>query len=291
MAILSHRGICVSDLEASTRFYKEALGFLDHADHGVVEGEQMARAMGLDDVRAKIRQLRHPDGPVIGLMQFLEPEATGKRERRSTLQYGLVHLSFYVDDIDAEVAKVVAAGGHAFDHTRAASSDDMEMYYCTDPDGVRIELMKATGVAPRFSHSGICVEDIDRSIAFYEELGFELSDNYLLDGGFDWLAKIMEAPGIRLRAQMIQDSAGNMIELLKVFEPDCIGPRERQPINRFGLTHLAFMAPEADTLTDRLASLGGTAYGDEHVDMGMVELFQLSDPDGVRLELVKPVAD
>jgi predicted enzyme related to lactoylglutathione lyase len=58
-------------------------------------------------------------------------------------QYGLTHLAFYVDDIDAVAASVVANGGRAYPHTRGKFENGVEIMYCTDPDGARVELMKA----------------------------------------------------------------------------------------------------------------------------------------------------
>ena len=140
---LSHRGLCVSDLERSAAFYREALDFADYQDHGVVEGADMEKTMQLPGVRLRAKMLRRADGPVIELLHFLSPDATGPRERRSTLQYGLVHLSFYVDDIDAAARRIASAGGQVCEETRAHyAENNTTRLYCTDPDGVRIELMR-----------------------------------------------------------------------------------------------------------------------------------------------------
>lgn len=288
MVSLSHRGICVSDLDASARFYREALGFVDHQDYGVVSGPDMDRTMQLSDVRLRATMLKHPDGPVIELLHFLNPPASGPRERRSTLEHGLVHLSFRVDDIDSAAARLTAAGGTVHEHTRAHSAEnDATLLYCTDPDGVRIELMKLAGLAAGFSHSGTCVPDIDRSMAYYRALGFEPAENHVLDQGYDWLDTINEVEGIKLRAQMMRDSAGNTIELLEVFEPATFGSRERKPLNRFGLTHLAFRDDDPGAMATKLAERGGYFIEDAHVRTPTIELMQGADPDGVRIELMR----
>lgn len=287
---LSHRGICVSDLERSEAFYRQALDFADYQDHGVVEGPDMEKTMQLPGVRLRAKMLRHPDGPVIELLYFISPEATGPREIRSTLQYGLVHMSFYVDDIDVAAQRITDAGGRVWEETRAHyAENNTTLLYCTDPDGVRIELMKAPGVEPRFSHSGICIEDIDASMAYYATLGFSPADNYVLDQGLPWLGVINGVPGIKLRAQMMRDAEGNTIELLKVFEPACFGSRERQPLNRFGLTHLAWWDDEMERTVDDLTSRGGYFIEEAHVRTAQIELQQGADPDGVRIELMRLV--
>lgn len=290
MPRLSHRGICVSDLEASLRFYQEALGFEPYQDHGIIEGPDMEKTMEIPGVRLRAVMLKRPDGPVIELLHFLEPQATGPREKRSTLQYGLVHISFYVDDIDAWAKRIADAGGTVHEHTRAHFEyNDTTLIYCTDPDGVRVELMKSPGEVERFSHGGICVDDVDVAIKYYEALGFTPAENYVLDEGYDWLGVINEVPGIKLRAQMMRDSAGNTIELLKVFEPDCFGSRERQPLNRFGLTHLAFWDDDPETTVAALSERGGYFVEAAHVTTPVIELMHGADPNGVRIELMRPV--
>ena len=288
MPRLSHRGICVSDLAASERFYRDALDFAPHQDYGVVEGPDMAQTMQLADVRVRCKMLVHRDGPVIELLHFLAPPAFGPRERRSTLQYGLVHLSFYVDDIDAAARRIEAAGGSVHRHTRAHYEEGRTtLLYCSDPDGVRIELMHSEGVPARFSHSGICVDDIDVSLRYYRALGFEPAENYILDAGYPWLATINEVEGIKLRAQMIRDSEGNTLELLKVFEPASFGPRERRALNQLGLTHLAFWDESIDSTVEALSELGGFFVEDAHVRTPTIELQHGADPDGVRIELMR----
>lgn len=290
MVRLSHRGVCVSDIAASERFYREALGFEPYQDHGVVEGPDMEKTMQIPGVRVRAVMLKRPDGPVIELLQFLEPAATGSREKRSTLQYGLVHISFYVDDIDAWAARIADAGGTVYEETRAHfAANDTTMLYCTDPDGVRVELMKSPGEGERFSHSGICVNDIDVALNYYQTLGFFPAENYVLDQGFDWLAVINEVPGIKLRAQMVRDSAGNTIELLKVLEPASFGSRERQPLNRFGLTHIAFWDEDPATTAAALTERGGYFVEEAHVTTPVIELMHGADPDGVRIELMRAI--
>lgn len=291
MIRLSHRGICVSDIKASTRFYQEALGFEPYQDHGVIEGPDMEKTMEIPGVRLRAVMLKRPDGPVIELLQFLQPPATGPREKRSTLQYGLVHISFYVDDIDTWATRIARAGGTVHEETRAHFDvTDTTLLYCTDPDGVRVELMHSPGEVERFSHSGICVDDIDVALAYYQALGFSPAENYVLDQGFDWLGVINEVPGIKLRAQMVRDSAGNTIELLKVLEPASFGSRERQPLNRFGLTHIAFWDDEPAATAAILSERGSYFVEDAHVTTPTIELMHGADPNGVRIELMRLVS-
>ena len=286
----SHRGICISDMARSERFYREALGFVDYQDHGMIAGPEMSKTTQLPDVVFACKMLRLADGPVIELLEFQNPKAFGPRERRSILQYGLVHLSFYVDDIDASAQRILAAGGQVFDETRAEAPGGVTLLYCTDPDGIRIELMHHADVPARFSHNGICVQDIDLSLKYYEALGFEPAENYLLDQGFDWLGTITEVPDIKLRAQMISDKDGNVIELLKAIAPASFGSLERRALNQYGLTHLAFWDDNPDGTAQALTLRGGHFVAEAHIETPQIELQHGADPDGVRIELMRLVA-
>jgi catechol 2,3-dioxygenase-like lactoylglutathione lyase family enzyme len=141
----SHFGICVSDLERSVRFYCDALGFERAESHAI--GNAFAPLMDLAEV-AVTSQFIRKGSATIELLGFDEPTAFGDRGRRALNQLGLTHLSFRVDDLEATAARVVALGGTVVETSRTtielgpgAGSGSLEFVYCTDPDGVRIELM------------------------------------------------------------------------------------------------------------------------------------------------------
>jgi lactoylglutathione lyase len=138
----SHFGICVSDLDRSLRFYCEGLGFEPTAQHQV--GEEFARLMEIDGVAVRSQFLRR-DGLSVELLYYDAPGHVGEPVRRPVNQLGLTHLNFRVDDVDAVAERLRALGGAVLDHTRTTFSPEMDFVYCTDPDGVRIELMKLPG--------------------------------------------------------------------------------------------------------------------------------------------------
>jgi catechol 2,3-dioxygenase-like lactoylglutathione lyase family enzyme len=288
---LSNRTICVKDIEASEKFYCDALGFEPVLNHAASEHQDLAAACALPSVKLHAKILKRPDGPSVQLIQFIEPLAEGPRERRSTLEFGLVHISFYVDDIDIWADRITAQGGTVYEHTRAYfEGNDTTLIYCTDPDGTRVELMISPGEAERFSHGGICVDDIEASMRFYEALGFGEAENYVLDAGFDWLGVVNEVPGIKLRAQMMRNADGDTIELLKVFEPQCFGSRERQPINRFGLRYLEFNVDDAGSAVANLVAAGGKLDEVDDAVFGDRIVKDVIDHNGVRVKLKQLLA-
>jgi catechol 2,3-dioxygenase-like lactoylglutathione lyase family enzyme len=137
----SHLGICVSDLDVSVRFYRDGLGFEPVASHRI--GGEFACLMELDGVALESQMLSR-DGVTIELLGFSHPESFGARSRRPLNQLGLTHLSLRVDDIESVATTIERLGGEVVRTTRTcieAGSSRLEFVYCTDPDGVRIELM------------------------------------------------------------------------------------------------------------------------------------------------------
>jgi len=138
---VSHIGICVSDLDASLRFYCEGLGFEEVASHEV--GEEFAALMEVEGVRLRSRMITK-DGVTLELLGFDAPGVTGDGGRRPMNRLGLTHLSLRVDDVEGTAATVEALGGAVVRTTRttfAFGDTTLDFLYCTDPDGVRIELM------------------------------------------------------------------------------------------------------------------------------------------------------
>jgi glyoxylase I family protein len=142
----SHIGICVRDLEVSTRFYTEVLGFqelftVDFDDEFVATMERRGRFTS--------RMLRRNDLR-IELLWWADGQTTGDSARKSMNSIGLTHLAFRVDTIDElnEIAR--RAGGHAWPDTLSTVSGlgigggTVQNVYLTDPDGTRIECMTGT---------------------------------------------------------------------------------------------------------------------------------------------------
>ena len=139
----SHVGVCCTDLERSTRFYTEVLGFRvlftvelgpEVAATMEVEGRFLSRVLARDELRLE-------------LLQWLDPAPEGDGSRRSMRGLGLTHLAFRVDTVDELWEVAARAGGAAHLQTlsrlvgQGVGGGDAELVYLTDPDGVRIELM------------------------------------------------------------------------------------------------------------------------------------------------------
>ena len=145
----SHVGVCCSDLDRSTRFYCEALGFRELFT--VELGPEVAATMEIDG-RFRSRMLARDDLR-LELLHWLEPPAHGDGGRRPMDELGMTHLCFRVDDVDeldVIAAAATAAGGAVHPATRSVQDGlgvgggPVKTMYLTDPDGVRVEVMSGT---------------------------------------------------------------------------------------------------------------------------------------------------
>ena len=141
----SHFGICVRDLERSLRFYCDGLGFEKAESHAI--GPEFARLMDLDDVSVTTQFIRRGT-TAIELLAFADPAPLGDGTRRPVHRLGLTHLSFRVQDLEATLQRLVDLGGAVVESSRTTielGGTALQFVYCTDPDGVRVELMDLGG--------------------------------------------------------------------------------------------------------------------------------------------------
>jgi|SRR6478672_2938424 catechol 2,3-dioxygenase-like lactoylglutathione lyase family enzyme len=142
MAVYSHTGQCVRDLDRARAFYTEVLGFEEVMDLDV-SGSQSAKLLRLPDpVGLRAVYLRR-DGFVLELLAFTEPAPLDVRDRPLT-EPGLTHISIGVDDLDATCTAVIAHGGEVLDETRLANA-----VFVRDCEGQLVELLAGDGFARR----------------------------------------------------------------------------------------------------------------------------------------------
>ncbi len=140
-------------------------------------------------------------------------------------------------------------------------------------------------------HFGVCVSDLERSVRFYRDgLGFEEAGALEIFG--DPIATLVEMPDLEMRAQYL-DRDGVRIELLHYPTTGTRGPAEARPMNQLGLTHFAVRVDDLDETIAKLLPLGAhvlehTRVYDSTFDAHLV---YITDPDGIRLELIQTEND
>jgi glyoxylase I family protein len=137
----------------------------------------------------------------------------------------------------------------------------------------------------RFSHFGICVSDLERSVRFYSEaFGFEPTMRHDIGDEFGTL---MEVPGVRLTSQFMERD-GHTLELLSYASPGVTGDGGRRAMNALGLTHLSFRVGDIDEAAARVEALGGAVHSGTRTTFSPdLDFVYCTDPDGTRIELMR----
>lgn len=142
--LVTHTGICVSDLDRARSFYTEVLGF-EEVGTLLISGETVDALLSLADVDVEAVYVER-DGVRLELLHFRSPGHRGEARPRPMNLLGLTHLSLRVTDLDAMCARVEAAGGGVLRETLQSNPGrNSRFVMATDPDGTRLELIEAPG--------------------------------------------------------------------------------------------------------------------------------------------------
>lgn len=142
----------------------------------------------------------------------------------------------------------------------------------------------------RIFHVNICVRDMERSIGFYEKLGFKKVNDFTLDD-----PSVGDALGLNARKlrgvfmRLGDDENAPVLDLVQFIDP----PPQGEPypsLNNIGICRIAFSVDDIDTAYEKLQEMKVqfvaplkkiTGLGDAQV--GVV---CFKDPDGTVLELL-----
>jgi catechol 2,3-dioxygenase-like lactoylglutathione lyase family enzyme len=144
-------------------------------------------------------------------------------------------------------------------------------------------------VSLTYSHFGICVSDLERSLRFYcDGLGFTPSSSFDVGPEFGTL---MEIEGVQVESRFLRRD-GLSVELLHYLAPGHVGEAVRRPVNQLGLTHLCFKVDDVDVAAEAVATHGGTVLTHTRTtfdggDAGPMDFVYCTDPDGTRIELMR----
>jgi glyoxylase I family protein len=138
-----HTGITVSNLERSTAFWRDVLGFeLSHTAHQT--GKMAKEITGVAGAEIKLAVVKAPGGHKIELLQYFAP-ANRKHVNVRPCDVGSVHIALLVNELDAVLERIAASAWRAAGEPQTLKSGPnagKRVVYVRDPDGTTIELME-----------------------------------------------------------------------------------------------------------------------------------------------------
>jgi len=142
----------------------------------------------------------------------------------------------------------------------------------------------------RLTHIGICVSDMQRSLAFYRDLlGFRREHELHVEG--EPSDTLLGLRGVNLDAvYLVRD--GVRIELLRFASPPA-PPHRARTMHEPGLTHLSFRVKDLDATLAALRAAGERVLEETIIRIPQVQAAAcfVVDPDGQLIELVQSPGD
>lgn len=125
---VSHIGVAVESIEDTIGFYRDVLGLPAEGEEVVAEQKVKVAFLTVGETRLELLEPTAEDSPV---KKFLEKKGPGVH-----------HLAFVVDDIEAELARLKAAGVRLIDETprQGAHGTRIAFVHPKESNGVLVEL-------------------------------------------------------------------------------------------------------------------------------------------------------
>lgn len=139
-----------------------------------------------------------------------------------------------------------------------------------------------------FSHVGISVANLERSMAFYRDLlGMEVVEQVTFQG--EQYEAILGLKGARGRIAILK-SGTLAVELFEFIEPIPKPAEFARPVSDHGITHLAIEVDDIAALYTRLKSAGVRFHCPPLHFAACATATYARDPDGNVVEMMQPVA-
>lgn len=130
-------------------------------------------------------------------------------------------------------------------------------------------------------HVGFVVKEMDRSLAFYEKIGFSLQARW--EEPAEECAEGLGIPEAHIELAQLRGH-GFLLELISFVNPH---PESAcPPMNSIGAAHIAFKVTDVEAALKAFEQIGAFPVSPVQRFRG-ADWVQLHDPDGNRLELIK----
>ncbi len=269
----------------------------------------MARLLGMYDLCTyelqDIEVIAIPEswGPSsIDLIQFAVP-FNAARPYASPTHLGMAYAALLTTDLATDVAHLATQGVEFLSEPYGVPGD--RFVFFTDPDGVLYKLVES---APphgdpsadmhitAMPYVAVNVSDFDRSLAFYEMLGYTDVRPLATTGTLaEARAYGLDEP-FTLRGADIALAGGDhhRLRLVQWVDPYDDEPPYPPPINHVGIDRMALAVGDLDHAVGVLQTLGAEFLSEiapccSGTGEDTTGIINLMDPDGIYLELVGPI--
>jgi catechol 2,3-dioxygenase-like lactoylglutathione lyase family enzyme len=146
--VYRHTNLVARDWRRRVAFYVEVFGCMPVGAERDLGGSWLDESTGLHGAHLRGQHLllpgHGPDGPTLEVFQYDE---TVEQSHPTADRLGFGHLAFLVEDVDATLEQLLAAGGTALGtvaETEIPDAGRLRVVYARDPEGNILELQRWT---------------------------------------------------------------------------------------------------------------------------------------------------
>jgi catechol 2,3-dioxygenase-like lactoylglutathione lyase family enzyme len=138
----------------------------------------------------------------------------------------------------------------------------------------------------RMDNVGIVVEDLDKTVDFFRELGLELEGRTMIEG--EWAGRVTGLGDQRVEIAMMRTPDGHSrLELSRFLAPAVVADHRNAPVNALGYLRVMFAVDDIDGTLERLRNRGAQLVGEVVQYKDMYRLCYIRGPEGLLIGLAQ----
>ncbi len=138
----------------------------------------------------------------------------------------------------------------------------------------------------RMDNIGIVVEDLDKVVDFFRELGLELEGQATIEG--EWAGRVTGLGDQHVEIAMMRTPDGhNRLELSRFIRPAVIADHRTAPVNALGYLRAMFAVDDIDDTLQRLRKHGAELEGEVVDYQDVYRLCYIRGPEGLLIGLAQ----
>ena len=138
----------------------------------------------------------------------------------------------------------------------------------------------------RLDNVGIVVNDLERTIDFFRELGLELEGRATIEG--EWAGRVTGLSDQRVEIAMMRTPDGHgRLELSRFLTPPVIADHRNAPVNALGYLRVMFAVDNIDETLETLRKRGAQLVGEVVQYEDSYRLCYIRGPEGLLIGLAQ----
>lgn len=138
----------------------------------------------------------------------------------------------------------------------------------------------------RMDNVGIVVEDLDKTISFFLELGLELEGKAMVEG--DWAGRVTGLGNQSVEiAMMVTPDGHSRLELSRFIHPKVTEDHRNAPVNALGYLRVMFAVADIDDTLERLYKHGAQLVEEVVQYQDVYRLCYIRGPEGILIGIAQ----